>query len=652
MRFRRLRSWTRAACLQVRALTSRTRTWVRARRARGKKPRPEHEGYRRFRQAASAWANAMLWESRDTAHWYVPPERSDPIPVEYPVLIAWAAFARVVSGAVRFLAAPFGSYIALTISDTSLRAAVIRGSRVRRWAAVGLPPGTVRDGLVLGADAFSDSLTSLVETLGPGWKLKDRRVAVTVTGRNTVHGRFSVSAAEEEELEGAVHTAARERLAIRVGDLEFDWHASRLPKVQTEETREGSAAEPEDPDAPEEPVPTHDVYAMGLYRNALLTNLQRIANLGAQAIDIEPKTLALAAAVNEPRAIIVDVERRDGSVVIVEDGLPEVVRDIGLDPGLPADQVAEAIRDEVERSVGYHDSLCPDDPLTEDTPLFVTGERADSSVIKVAVGALSYERRDLPLTLRAPEGFSPAEFAASIGTALIGRRWLWQPGGMRLVDRPRFRFLPTEFRPREMPVKLVLAGATAAALILGLGTLYASLDDRMDQAGEEQHTAEVFETRVSSRARELRNAAQTRAEIETVSAQTAAALQATGAIRGLDRGFAMTLSEITSHRVEGVTVSEVDDDGSLIAVRATASSYDALLAYARSLEESGVFESVSIRAIGDTGARGAEPDEVPLDPLSDAGPSLTLELISRPDRSTGDPPPADASRVQAPSIGG
>ena len=605
---------------------------VRGLARRGRPAGKEHSP--RFRQALVAWADSMRWEGLGYAGRLVPPERLDPVPVEYPVLVAWAALSERVSAVLRYLAAPFGSYIALTIADTALRATVIRGNRVRRWAEVDLPAAVVRDGLIVGSDAFAERMAELIDLLLPGRRLTNRRVALTLTGRNMVQGRFTVFAPKTAGLKDAVLAAASERLGVRPGELEIDWHATPLPEDDSTPDEVAGGAER---DAEEEPAPTHEIYAVGLYRNVVETNLRQIARLGAQIIDIQPRALALAAAVDEPTAIVVDIELHGASVVVVTDRTPEVVRDIVIDPSLPADRSATAILDELERSVGYHNSLYPDDPLPEETPLYVTGQAEAVSRTEAALEGLVFERWELPHGLRAPAGFPTARFAAGVGIACLSRGKPWWRGAARHAARPRLRFLPPAYRPRQMPVGLVLAGAAAAALILGLGALYTEVNDQMAAAGEQRHVAGVLDTRVQARAAELRNAARTQAGIEAVSMDAQAALWEANAIRGLGRGFAMTLTEVTRHRVDGIVLQEVDDDGTLVTVRATAAAYETLLRYVRALEDSGTFDAVAIRMIGNTGSGPAQAGAAPFLDGEGPGPSLTLELIRSAARTDGGP---------------
>ena len=218
----------------------------------------------------------------------------------------------------------------------------------------------------------------------------------------------------------------------------------------------------------------------------------------------------------------------------------------------------------------------------------------------------------------------------------------WWPGAPRPLKRPRFRFLPTAYRPRQMPVRLVLAGAAAAALILGLGAVYTAVGDRMAAAHEQRHVAGVLDGRVHARAAELREAARAQAAIEGVSGDALEALQVANAVRGPGRGFAMALTEVTRHRVDGIVLREVDDDGTLVTVRATAAAHEPLLEYVRALETSGAFDSVAIRTIGGAlpGARSPDPALFPSGESPE--PSLTLELeLVRSSAPGGSAPPGD-----------
>ena len=306
----------------------------------------------------------LFWQDVRPGDCRLPSETPGHGPLGSCGFLARALVGRRIRAAGRMASSPFGSLVTLTVGDTYVRALAARGNKVRFWASADLPEGTVRDGEIIDPEAFATALAGLFDSLHEGARVAGSRVPIALTGRNLVQARFSIVREEGETLEEAVLSAMRRRMAIRPDELVLDWHAS----PQEEPARDAGE--------PAGSTSRYDVYAVGLYRNVLETNLKVVTGLGAQPVDLKPKALALAAAVNEPQALILDLEPDIVSVIVVRDGLPEVVRDLAIEPGLPVRETLEAIHSQIALSVQYYDSLNPASPLDADTPLFVTGARA------------------------------------------------------------------------------------------------------------------------------------------------------------------------------------------------------------------------------------------------------------------------------------
>ena len=76
-----------------------------------------------------------------------------------------------------------------------------------------------------------------------------------------------------------------------------------------------------------------------------------------------------------------------------------------------------------------------------------------------------------------------------------------------------------------------------------------------------------------------------------------------------DGGFSRTLDGIVGSAPAGVSLEEVDDDGRVVRVRATASTYDLLLDFTRVLEGAdGIFD-VRVNSIGSTRSSPASAEE-------------------------------------------
>ena len=162
--------------------------------------------------------------------------------------------------------------------------------------------------------------------------------------------------------------------SVKPDNVQKDWRATALePIVDDDEPVRSSSRDESDNDTGE----PFEVYALGIFRNVLETNLRPIKETGMMPVAVAPKALALAAAVHEKMAMIVDVELDSVSAIVVRDGLPEVVRDMHFSEKLDDEQWGRALSAHVERAVEFHDILNPQATILAETPVFVTGRGPD-----------------------------------------------------------------------------------------------------------------------------------------------------------------------------------------------------------------------------------------------------------------------------------
>jgi len=142
------------------------------------------------------------------------------------------------------------------------------------------------------------------------------------------------------------------------------------------------------------------------------------ADIKLKAIDLKP--LALARFVNDPNAIILDMEADSNSIVIMKEGLPQVMHTIVVP------QHNQALRDrslrlisDLARTVMFYNNVHEGDPITTSTQVFVTGKLgADEDMMKFLKRGMDYPVATPELCLRYPDDFPVSQYAVNIGLAL------------------------------------------------------------------------------------------------------------------------------------------------------------------------------------------------------------------------------------------
>ena len=530
----------------------------------------------------------------------------------------------------RKAAGSLGSFTTIAVNDRSIRVLVTRGNKVLHWSSGDIPRGVVEDGAVIDKPRFERAIIAIVSSLYEGSRVRRRRTGVVISGRNTVQGRFVLLDHGEKRMDIAVKALAGERLSVTPSDVQMDWHAQALEPIVDDDEPVRSSSRDESDNDPGEPF---EVYALGIFRNVLETNLRPIKETGMMPVAVAPKALALAAAVHEKMAMIVDVELDSVSAIVVRDGLPEVVRDMHFSEKLDDEQWGRALSAHVERAVEFHDILNPQATILAETPVFVTGRGPDVERVTAALVKRRYNVVQLPAGVDAPGDFPFDEMAANVGMAVLRGRKLWQRRKAQDVERPDLRFLPAAYEPRTLPVKPIAAGAAAAVFALGLAVGYGEVSDVRSRTGDAHAQLASLERRIDQRVSKLRQQVRIETQVSRVRVEAEAVLAASGAIRNNEAGFSDSLDSIISRVPAGVSLDEVDDDGLMVTVRATSRSYDLLLDFTRQMEAASEFTKTRVTSIGDKGPGsspilallgiddGADPGEE-----IDFAPSLELEM--------------------------
>lgn len=495
---------------------------------------------------------------------------------------------------IRSFMSPFESLVTVTLDDHVLRIVVTRGYRVTWWSEVELPAGVVKDGLIVDSPKFEEILDDAIEPIVGGFHVGDRRLAIAVSGRNHTHRRFNLFVPAGTDLGKAALSTMRSDLDVTSAEMMFDWEAEASTELDHEQ-RTRIAAELE---ASPEQIPDgriYEIYGVGLRRPVIERNVDDLSLVSKRIAGIQSKTLALSAAANELSAIIVDVEYDTFSVIVLKNGLPEVVRESSFDPNVRLGLLAITIETEVKNAVEFAESFKDATPIEADTPVFVTGTgSAHEKFVTMLSSELSFKVAPMQHTLRAPADFSFEQFAANVGLALVAGKRFWQLTPTSMVNQPNFDLRPAQYRPRQVPVRTLAKGgiavAAAAGLFLGYQVTNSRLDD-LDSTRAEIASMETYADQVSTLTEELRSARQELASIQ----QQDEALQAeTEMLRVRDNGFADTLESLFNDRPENVFLLSASDSGDRVNLEVAGTSHDAVLDYIDELEERDNFLSVHV----------------------------------------------------------
>ena len=340
-----------------------------------------------------------------------------------------------------------------------------------------------------------------------------------------------------------------------------------------------------------------------------------MADFGARFAGVQPKILALAAAVNSRAAVVLDFEANKLITAVVSNGLPEVIREVGIDRYMSRAEWVNLITTQISRAVAFYDSIFPEDPVAADVEVFVTGQTGQAKdAVDEALSRLPYVRSDLPQTLRAPGEFSFDKYAANVGLVIVSGKRFWQRTPVPLLPTPKFDYRPANYRPRPLPWRATLK--VAMALVLGFGVFgsFQALTGQAESVAQAEFRLGIIEHQIELRGLKLDSVREARIRLNEAQLRTERLIAANEVIQDRAAGFAETMSVITAVAPPDVHVTTVDDDGKIVAVEAEASEYSILLGFIKLLDEIPQFDHVQILNLSqvkdaDTGS-GFEPAEL------------------------------------------
>ncbi|MFC1984052.1 hypothetical protein ACFLVO_03470 [Chloroflexota bacterium] len=331
---------------------------------------------------------------------------------------------------------------------------------------------------------------------------------------------------------------------------------------------------------------SQQMFVLGVPRDVIDDEMQALRLVGINARKLDLKTIALARAVNKEQALILNSGPTDFDIVIVNNGIPEVMRTIAWQQdSLSAEDKIEHLAMNLELTVGFFNSHHLDAPLDPATPFLITGQMSgDLDLVEKLQDRVGYPIEPLTPPLECPKHMPVSQYAVNIGLALKGTRppgRLEQDGYLPLD----INLLPAAYKPwRPSNRQIYFAGAVIAAIVL-LFPLYQVTSGAMDKTADLQVRYTDLNNELQLRQIEIKNRDPLKAAIAEYNT-----------VVNMGGGFTEDLMVINNEAQRlGVQVKSVTHDGKSIKVdcQTEPESYVVFREYVDSLEESSRFSIVT-----------------------------------------------------------
>ncbi|MBM4444452.1 MAG: hypothetical protein FJ020_03995 [Chloroflexi bacterium] len=457
----------------------------------------------------------------------------------------------------------------LYIDDAAIHVMVSKGRQPSKWATVPLEKDLVKDGVVQDQNAVAGKLTDVWQSLKLG---RSKDVVVGLSGVNRLYQLFVLPELPDNLLPEAMAREASHNLGIDVAQVYLSWQVLGVEHGQMR------------------------VYLTVISREMIdsLLDTLKVAGLKPYVMDVKP--LCLARCSSEPRAIMVDTQPGSFDVVVLADGIPEVIRSLSFPEEASPGEKTALIRSELERAVVFFNSAHMDKPIDLTVPILVSGGMArQEGEWEVLRGPREREVRVLPSPMPEPQDFDSAMLITNISLAL--KEVLTEEEGALAYSVVNFNALPGAYvvRKRTLAESAWLPVVVGGVIVVAAGVgLCAYMQGQNNALADD---VKGVEDRIT--AQKL-----TKQDIDALDQQVKAVQASAANLETGLKGWAADRAVITTDLIQvyaslpqGVDLLSVARSETAVNVNGIADDEVSLFDYAWSLEESGRFTSVVVTSI-------------------------------------------------------
>jgi len=453
--------------------------------------------------------------------------------------------------------------VILNIEGSGIRVLTTDGKRVTGWSSMPLPPGLVKDGLIVEPIQVGELIEDFLAEEG----LSKQRVIASLSGMRSVPRLLSLPKIAPSLVPEAIRHASEREMPVPLDELYLWW-----------QDLGGNGSE-------------RQFFVIGVPRALVDAELQTLDHAGIKVHSLALKPIALARAVNRDESVIIDLESENSDIVLVVGGIPIIMRTLILGgEGVTPEEKVRQTATEVTRTVDFYNSSHPESPISSATPVFVTGGLAkDEAIVNLLGGAISGPVETLEPAIALPAELPVAEYAVNIGLALNGTA---QSGAKRRTGFPALdlAMVPDTYRARR-PLWRSLTYTLLAVLVVAL--LFPAYMMTRGGATEVDH----LELELATVTLQLEDVRQTVDQANRITIEASRLGEEARTVLGTEESFADRLGLVFAAPPAGVSLTSITMTDDAISLNGMATTPLSATRYAALLEEMGAFANVHIASL-------------------------------------------------------
>jgi len=446
--------------------------------------------------------------------------------------------------------------VTLDIEDNFIRMMVVKGRQVETAVSLPLESGLVHDGVIVNPIAVGMRIGELMAANG----IAEKKVVVGISGIHAIYRVVNVPKLPKKLLDEAAQREAERVMPVPLNELYTSWQIISISDIETA------------------------ICLVGIPRNTVDAMLEALRQAGLQPEAMDVRPLALARLSDERDAIIINIQQIGFDIVVMTDGIPELLRSLPfpVDAASADEKIAE-VNEELERTVAFYNSSHKERQITPSIATFVSGELSE-----ILAQTLEYRVKPLPRLLSYTDSLNTGEYASNIGLALRQAHPNVSPAQVSL------NVTPEAYLPKPFPLIQLVSWAfvlVAIAILIMFGAI--TLQKYRHNINLQMQVTKI-QAQVEARQGTQAAIEQLQTQISQVQTDGAAFIQPLDDAKAQRDKVNGDLSKITSLLPGIVNLQSIAYNNKAMTVTGTAPADTTIVDYVRTLTNSGQFSQVLI----------------------------------------------------------
>jgi hypothetical protein len=282
--------------------------------------------------------------------------------------------------------------ITLDFDGRDVRLLVAKGDRALSWATLTVPGDLMHQGLISDPQDMAKRLRKFLSTQHPG----KGRVVTSVTGYRSVTRLFQLPVVQTKLLEQTIYRKAKQEMPLPIEETYLSWQIIGRANNHMQ------------------------IFTLAVPKIVIDRQMEtlKLANLHPAIMDLRP--LSLSRGVYQENAVIVNLEEQNLGVIVVEKGIPLIIRTVPKPEGPESlKETANRLNRELSRTIQFYGDNYLEAPLSSKTVIYATGAAFDNpKMAKQISQSIPYPLARPRPPLKHPPDFPLSTYCVNLGLAM------------------------------------------------------------------------------------------------------------------------------------------------------------------------------------------------------------------------------------------